>query len=125
MSDWEQYGVYLQLIIVLLKEALYHAVETSKNDAHRLSEALPRRLQDLSDTVRPVADRKRNGQTYYEYVVDLERIMFLFGLITGHKENHVEGDHESFPKLKLKVVTIRELGHMISKGVSLPEVINV
>jgi hypothetical protein len=114
----------LQLIVVLLKEAFYHAVGTRNNDAHRLFEVIPRRLHDLKNTVKPFPDAKRNGLTYYEYVIYLEVVMYLFGILTGHKENHVDTifmSNPAIPKQQLKVVTIRELGHLISKGVSLPQ----
>ncbi len=101
--------MYLQLVIILLKEAFYHAVDTQGNDAYRLPTAIQKSLFDLPETMRSTDHRRLNGQTYYEYVVHAEWMLFYFAVTTGHEEK----------------VTVRELGHMISKGVSKPPQVKI
>jgi hypothetical protein len=117
---------FLQLVVLVLKEAFYYAVGTQRNDADRLSEVIPK---NLYDDVTGKVTCKSDQMTYCQYVVDLEYLLFLFGMITGHQHQHVCASHRdpqehysSTLTIKLKVATIRELGYMISKGVSLPQV---
>jgi hypothetical protein len=134
---------FLQLVVLVLKEAFYYAVGTQRNDADRLSEVIPKNLyDDVTGKVHLFSDQisvlpsvgnhrrpRKYGQTYCQYVVDLEYLLFLFGMITGHRHQHVSASrrdpqehYSSTLGIKLKVATIRELGYMISKGVSLSQV---